>query len=148
MTIMIKKYALIYSILSFTIITCTTQQVPVPPRSRNIDPSEVQGYHKKLEVTIAWYPYQNEVLTRSDDGVWQIVKADSGKVGNIPVILIKYPTGDSVWLDMNTKNADLGNLLKHTLMTQEPIKYPLADYLEATSCTKCHPSDVEVDFNR
>ncbi|MFY0652235.1 MAG: hypothetical protein JXQ96_09390 [Cyclobacteriaceae bacterium] len=145
-----KNYLLAIAFLIFaTVTTCKTQKELVPTRVRQVRPSEVSSFHKPLNMTIAWYPYKEQTFKRTSKNEWKIVKSDSGQTGNIPVILIKYPeTQDSVWLDMNTESALLGKLLKHSLMTQEPIKRPFGDYLQTASCTKCHPSDVKVDFDK
>jgi hypothetical protein len=131
---------------------CKTQkETPknLVPTIRQVSPDEVKNYHQNIEMTIAWYPYENGVFERNKDNEWVVVKNETGKEGIIPVILIKYPeTGDSIWLDMNTASEDLGMLLKHSLMTQEPISRPFTNFLEVATCTKCHPNDVEVDFNK
>ena len=142
-----QRFLVFLSALAFIVIACKSQKELVPTKARNIMPSEVAGYHNNIDVTIAWYPYKDQLLKQTSDNEWKIVKSDSAREGNIPVILIRYPaTGDSLWLDMNTESELLGKLLKHSLMTQEPIKRPFGDYLQAASCTKCHPADVEVDF--
>lgn len=148
-----RNYLFIVSaIILLSVSMCKTQEQPVVdkvPTIRQVSPEDVRNYHDKIEMTIAWYPYENGVFKRNKDNEWVVVKEESGKKGTIPVILIKYPaTGDSIWLDMNTASEDLGMLLKHSLMTQEPIRRPFAEYLEVASCTKCHPADVEVDFNK
>jgi len=144
-----KLHLLLLVSILFGVVTCQTQKVLVPTASRQIDASQVAGYHDEVSMTIAWLPYQDQKLVQSSANSWKVVKSDSGKTGKIPVILIRYPdSGDTIWLDMNTKNEVLGKLIKHTLMTQEPITHPLENYLQTNSCTKCHPKDVEVDFNR
>ncbi len=65
-----------------------------------------------------------------------------------PMIMITYPEGnDTVWVQMSTKNDLLGKLIKHSLMTQVPIKRPYEEYFEQAQCSSCHPSDVKVDFD-
>ena len=127
---------------------CKSQKELVPTQARHLKPDEVKSYHSGMEVTIAWIPYQNQALKQNTDDEWVVVESDSAKVGAIPMILVKYPSGDSVWLDMNIKNEILGKLLKHSLMTQQPLTRPFGEFLETAKCTKCHPSDVEVDFDR
>jgi hypothetical protein len=79
---------------------------------------------------------------------WVIVESDSAKSGAIPVIQVIYPvTADTVWVQMNTKNDLLGKLIKHSLMTQQPIYEPYSEYFEKASCASCHPSDVKVSFD-
>ncbi len=128
--------------------TCKPQKSLVPSLVRTVKPDEVVRYHKPLNVRIAWYPYENQGLIKTGDDSYKIVKDDSAKTGAIPAILITYPdTQDSIWLDMGTRNETLGKLLKHSIMTQEPITRPFDKYLETASCTKCHPKNVEVDFD-
>ncbi len=136
--------------LIFSVVTCKTQKEAVSESTvRQLKPKDVRSYHEPIEMTIAWYPYENKKLKMTSKNEWKIVEDENGKSGNVPVILIRYPSsGDSIWLDMNIKSEDLGMLLKHSLMTQEPIKRPFTNYLEIATCTKCHPSDIEVDFNR
>ena len=146
-----KKIILYASILLFAVATCkTVQQEEVePPRMRQVKPEEVASYHSPINLTIAWLPYKDLALKRTADNDWKVIKSDSTKSGLTPVILIKYPDRqDSVWLDMNTENEMLGKLIKHSLMTQEAITFPYGSFLEEAKCTKCHPSDVKVDFDR
>lgn len=99
-------------------------------------------------MTIAWYPYENKTIEQTGKNEWKVVELDTPATGHVPVILIRYPeTGDSIWLDMSTNSRTLGRLLKHSLMTQEPIRRPFKEFFETASCTKCHPSDIKVDFN-
>ena len=144
-----KIQLLLITFLFMGMVTCQTQKMLVPTQARKVNHNEVQGYHKELSLTIAWLPYQDQKLVKTSDDSWKVVYSDSGQVGNIPVILIRYPDSqDSIWLDMNTPNEVLGSVLKHSLMTQEAISYPLEDYIKSASCQKCHPKDVEVDFER
>lgn len=144
-----KIHLLLIALLIFGMVTCQTQKMLVPDYARKISQKEVQAYHNEIEMTIAWLPYKDQKLVQTSDYSWKVVYSDSGKIGNIPVILLRYPeSGDSIWLDMNTPNEVLGSVLKHTLMTQEPVYFPLEDYIEAASCQKCHPKDVKVDFER
>ena len=109
----------------------------------------MSSYPKPIELTIAWHPYKDQVLQRTSENEWAVVKSDSSRAGKIPVILIRYPgTQDSLLVEMNTESALFGKLLKHSLMTQEPISHPFGEYFEKASCTNCHPKDVEVDFNK
>ncbi|MEQ8357957.1 MAG: hypothetical protein RH860_00620 [Cytophagales bacterium] len=140
----------ILSALIFSLVMCKSQKdIHTESSIRQIRPADVRGFHNPIEMTIAWYPYENKKLTMTSKHEWKIEDDENGRQGNVPVILIRYPlSGDSIWLDMNTKSEDLGMLIKHTLMTQIPIKRPFTNYLEAASCTGCHPEDVEVDFKR
>ena len=121
---------------------CKTQEPRelAETKVRNIKPEDVRSFHEPLEITVAWYPYEDLSYKQTSDNEWKVVKNENGNKGAVPVILIRYPeTGDSIWLDMNIKSEDLGMLLKHSLMTQEPIKRPFSEFLEVATCTKCHP---------
>jgi hypothetical protein len=54
---------------------------------------------------------------------------------------------DTIWIDMNTDTELLGRLVKHSLMTQEPIQRPYTNFFEVASCEKCHPAHVKVEFD-
>ena len=141
------KFFIFLSVVIFT-VTCSTTNYLEPSRARQLKPAEVRGYHNPAEMKIAWFPYKDIELKKTRDNNWVMVQSDSTKEGALPVIMITYPvTGDSIWIDMNIKSELLGKLVKHTLMTQMPIKQPYGEYLEAASCTHCHPSNVKVNFN-
>lgn len=143
-----SKHLLLSLILILFIITCSTKKTLVYSNVRQLKPNDVTSYHDPIHLTIAWYPYENQQLEKTSKNEWTIVKSDSNKTGNMPVILIEYPLSrDSIWLDMNTESEMLGKLLKHSLMTQEPIRRPFNDFFQSASCTKCHPSDLKVDFD-
>ena len=138
--------AVLLMFLGMVLLMCTPQKLK-PTRIRQLSPQEVVGYHNPMELQIAWFPYKSHSLKQVEDDKW-VVEYDSNKTGAVPVILITYPeSNDSIWLDMSTKSETLGKLLKHSLMTQEPITEPLGDFLEVASCSKCHPADVPVNFD-
>ena len=130
--------------------TCKPQEKSADSiKIRQIKPEEVRSFHRSLEMTVAWYPYEDLGYEKTNKNEWKIVRYESSGKGVIPVILIRYPdSGDSIWLDMDIKSEDLGMLLKHSLMSQEEIKRPFTEFLELATCTKCHPEDVKVDFDR
>ncbi len=146
------KYFSIISlfVLGLFVITCTTKQaVSVPPTARQVNPQEIKTYHNPVVMQIAWMPYSNLELKQTKADNWVIVESDSVKQGVIPVMRLFYPaTEDTVWVQMNTKNDLLGKLIKHTLMTQQPISEPYSAYFENAKCESCHPAGVKVDFNR
>ncbi len=153
-----KHSILIYIIILLSILACKTSsvtpersrvQVLEPTKVRQIRPSEVNGFHKPLEMQVAWFPYEDRELKLTGDNEWGVFETADQKAGQIPMILVRYPaSGDSIWLDMNTENQMLGKLLKHSLITQVPIKRPFLDFFQDASCTNCHPSDVKVDFDK
>jgi len=143
----IISFALIAIVVIFA-INCSPTKHFEPSKSRQIKPNEVTAYHKAMELKIAWFPYADLQLKKTKANNWVIVESDSTKKGAIPVIMIAYPdSGDSVWVEMNTRNELLGKLIKHSLMTQQPIFEPYEDYLAQAKCSKCHPSNVKVDFD-
>ena len=143
-----SKHLLLAPILIFLIVTCSTKRDLALTSVRQLEPNKVSSYHDPIHLTIAWYPYENQQFERTSKDEWRIVKSDSTQTGTMPVILIEYPLSrDSIWLDMNTESEMLGKLLKHSLMTQEPIKRPFNDFFQSASCTKCHPSDLKVNFD-
>lgn len=139
-----------FSLAAFLFLTCTQHRELVPTRTRQMQPDKVSSYHPPVQMTIAWVPYQEQKLVKTKKDEWTIVRNEaSDKQGNVPVLLITYPNStDTVWIDMNTDNAMLGKLIKHSLMTQQPIQRPFASFFETASCQKCHPSDVKVDFEK
>ena len=146
------KYLSILSLLFIAIVTlkCSpTQQTASIPKARQVDPTNIAAYHAQINMQIAWMPYENLVLKQTKDNNWVVVESDSAKAGVIPVIQLVYPaSNDTVWVQMNLKNDLFGRLMKHSLMTQEPIFEPYSDYFEKAKCSNCHPADVKVDFDR
>lgn len=136
-------------LLALLAITCSTsKQYLEPSRARQLKPSEVRGYHNSVEMKIAWFPYKELELKKTRENNWVMVESDTGRTSAIPVIMITYPISeDSIWIDMNIKNELLGKLVKHTLMTQEPIFEPYSDYFANAKCSKCHPSNIKVNFD-
>lgn len=148
------KYFITVSFLAVLgfMVTCKTAQVPTEaqaPSLRQIKPSEVKGYHDPITLNIAWYPYEDLMLKQTKDYNWVVVKSDSTHKSAIPVILITYPgKPDSIWVQMDTGNELLGKLIKHSLMTKEPIHEPFGEYFAEAKCTKCHPKNIIVDFDK
>ena len=138
-----------FLLIAIFVITCTTtQSFMEPTRARQLKPSEVSSYHNPVEMKIAWFPYKELELKKTKENNWVMVESDTGRSSVIPVIMITYPnTNDSIWIDMNIKNQLLGKLLKHTLMTQVPISEPYSEYFANAKCSKCHPSNIKVNFD-
>ena len=134
--------------LAIFIITCKTSKVATESTGRQIRPSDVKGYHSPVSMRIAWFPYNDLAIKQKSDNDWVVVKNDStSQKGAMPVILVDYLNGtDSVWINMNTDNETLGKLIKHTLMTEEPIKKPFSSFFEVSKCGKCHPSHIDKGF--
>lgn len=146
------KYLSILSLILIAVITlkCSpSKQVVSEPHGRQVDPVNIAAYHKPIEMRVAWMPYENLELKQTKDNNWVVVESDSTKHGVIPVIQLIYPeSGDTAWIQMNLQNDLFGRLMKHSLMTQEPIFEPYSEYFEKAKCSNCHPADVIVDFDR
>jgi hypothetical protein len=137
------------AVIAVIIFTCTQTGELQPSRVMQVQPSEVSAFHQPVSVQVGWFPYREHRLVRTGRDEWQVVKNEDGsaKTGAVPQILIRYPrSSDSLWVDMNIDNALLGKLIKHTIMTEAPITRPFSEYMEVASCSKCHPSDIEIDF--
>ena len=117
--------------------------------SRIMHPSEIASFHPEIKITIGWVPYQDQKLVRTGKNEWKMVKRQSDDAeGSAPVILVSYPrTRDSILLDMDITNELLGKLIKHSAMTQEPIKRPFSTFFEEAQCKKCHPAHIKLDFD-
>lgn len=138
------------AVIAVIIFTCTQTGELQPSRVMQVQPSEVSAFHRPVSVQIGWFPYREHQLVRTSRDEWQVVKNEDGsaKTGAVPQILIRYPhSNDSLWVDMNIDNALLGKLIKHTIMTEAPIKRPFNEYMEVASCKGCHPSDIKIDFD-
>ncbi|MCF8261833.1 MAG: hypothetical protein K9J12_13725 [Melioribacteraceae bacterium] len=102
-------------------------------------------FHKPVSMRVAWYPYENKKLIETGTDTYELI-ADSTGGGLTPVILLETKDGgEPIRLDMNIDNELLGKLLKHSLMTEEPITRPFKNYFENTKCSTCHPSAIEID---
>jgi len=144
------KYLSILSLLLVAIlaIKCSTPKEVTPPSAKQLSPENITAYHKPIEMKIAWIPYKSLALKQTKKNNWVMVESDSTKESALPVIMVTYPaSNDTVWVQMNTKNDLLGKLIKHSLMTQQPITRPYKEYFELAQCSSCHPSDVKVSFD-
>lgn len=139
------KKLLIFTIILLMLLGCMKSS-KYQSRVRNIKPQTAQAYHKPIKLQIGWYPYEESKLQRTGQNEYRIVSEDSlNKKGAMPVIIMSY--GDSsraLWIDMDTDEALLGKLLKHSLMTEIPVKWPYQQYFEKADCAKCHPSSIEL----
>lgn len=127
----------------------STREIPQSEeRIRQLKNSSVKAYHDPVQLQIAWVPYTQHSLELTSKNEWKVVKDASRDTSSaLPMILLTYPAGeDTLWLDMNTDNELLGRLLKHTLMTQEPISRPFTNYIEIAKCSNCHPEHIEIPF--
>ena len=127
----------------------TTSEVPQSEaRVKQIQSSDVEAYHDPVQLQIAWVPYTAHSLKLTGKNEWKVVKDDSKDTSSaLPMIMLTYPgSTDTLWLDMNTDNELLGRLLKHSLMTQQPITRPFTNYIEIAKCSSCHPKHIEIPF--
>lgn len=122
------------------------QRAAAPPQFRTIDAEEPTRFHKPIRLEVAWYPYHAGQAATAGKHVWTIVREDSsGTMGVMPVILVSYPdSSEGVWLDLDTDDALLGRLLKHSLMTEIPLKRPFTEFLQEADCGKCHPAEIKI----
>lgn len=134
--------------LALAVLTCKQLGEITPSRVRTLDAEKVSSFHAPMSLKVGWFPYQEHTFKQTGRYEWRIVKnQDTDKTGVVPMILVQSPgSGDSLWIDMNIDNALLGKLVKHSIMSQEPIFRPFVDYFEVTDCGKCHPEGVDKGF--
>jgi len=145
------NYKLVLAILALGVLAlnCKAPKEVPAPKLRTLSPAEVTSYHMPVNMQVAWVPYENLEVKMDKNNNWVIVESKDPKKSVIPVMLITYPaTGDSVWVQMDTRSDLLGQLIKHTLMTQKPITEPFDAYLADAACSSCHPADVKVNFEK
>ncbi len=127
----------------------TTREVPESEELiKQLRSSSVESYHDPVQLQVAWVPYTSHSLKLTAKNEWKVVKDESrDKESALPMIMLTYPnSSDTLWLDMNTDNELLGRLLKHSLMTQQPITRPFTNYIEVAKCSSCHPQHIEIPF--
>ena len=106
--------------------------------------SDAAYYHRALEMHVGWLPYSEEEVVATGNSKWAASK-ETGKKGLVPVIIVSYPdTTYSLSLKMDIDNALLGKLVKHSLMTQKAITWPLEEYLAEADCAQCHPAHIKL----
>ena len=122
------------------VTACSSKDVNKSPEVRNIEINEPTTFHNKVEIQVGWFPYQSKEVKKLDDNVWEIAKDDKDfSDGDMPVLIFSYPDSNrAIMLEMDTDNEFLGKLLKKTLMTRQPIKTPLQDYLKEADCFHQH----------
>ncbi len=142
------KYAFFILLIASFVINCSKTKELTELPSKVLRPSEISAFHADMHIKVGWIPYEGQKLVRTGKNEWKVVPhQDDDRVGSVPTMLITYPvSGDSIMLNMNIKNELLGKLIKHSAMTQEPIKRPFTQFFEDAKCQSCHPEDVKVDF--
>ncbi|MCA9741939.1 MAG: hypothetical protein H6695_10940 [Deferribacteres bacterium] len=117
----------------------------VAPQVRQVAPDAVSSFHKKLQIQVGWLPYKNAEVINVDGSRWAVSSGDSTGAGEIPVMIVRQgEDGEPVQLGMDIDDALLGKLLKHSLMTEVPIKRPFDEFLKEADCATCHPSSVKI----
>lgn len=145
------RFAFFFVSVAFIVVNCSkTTQNLVQDRTRMMQPSQISSFHPEISITLGWVPYQDQKLVQTGRNEWKIVKHQEGdKARKVPVLVVNYPeTKDSILLDMNIENELLGKLIKHSAITQEPIRRPFTTFFEEAKCQKCHPPHIKVDFGR
>lgn len=139
--------ALLLMVVLF-IFTCKQTMQLTPSRAMHLSPNEVTSYHEQVTLKVGWVPYQEDKLVMTGENEWKIVKhTEEDASGFVPMILLMSPNStDSIWLDMEIDNELLGKLVKHSIITQEPIQRPFSEYFEVAKCSNCHPSHIKIDF--
>lgn len=144
------RFAFFFLLIAFIVVNCNNASKDLAQsKSRTMQPGDITSFHPEISVTLGWVPYQDQKLVQTKKNEWKVVKHKSGdKAGKVPVILVSYPESkDSILLDMDIENELLGKLLKHSVITQEPIKRPFVTFFEKAKCQKCHPADLKVNFD-
>jgi hypothetical protein len=124
---------------------CSPERSPTrSERYRTFPEWEASHYHRPIEVRVGWYPYEESPLVDDEAGAL-VVDTTQVTRGEMPVILVSYPDSvEEIWLDVDIDDALLGKLLKHSMMTQIPVRKPFEEYLEEATCISCHPGNVQV----
>ena len=135
-------------LLAFTLQCATNKNITegASDRVRQADTRHITSYHNPVKLEIGWIPYTEHRLVHTKKNEWKVVKDASVDTTSVmPMILLSYPfSEDSLWFDMNMENETLGRLLKHTLMTQQPISRPFGEYMEVSKCSNCHPASIDI----
>ncbi|NND94764.1 MAG: hypothetical protein HKN45_07835 [Flavobacteriales bacterium] len=120
-----------------------------PEIARTMQPEDISGFHSPINIKLGWVPYENQKLVQTGKNEWKVVQRDEkDKKGKVPVLYVQHGgSEEALLLDMNIDNQLLGKLIKHSAITQEPIARPFGEFFERASCDKCHPADVEADFD-
>ena len=144
------RSVVLYIIIAGIIIGCSTSsKTDVQPiKIRKFKEWKAARFHKEVELKIGWYPYEKGNSQNVSSEEWVVSFEDSNDTidGYMPVIILRNAaTNDSLSLGMDIDDALFGKLLKHTLMTQVPIKRPFKDYLKQADCSICHPSEIKIN---
>jgi hypothetical protein len=135
---------IVISLLSLVLIINCSNNLRMKkeyPKIRKFSEWKSSRYHKVIQMKIGWYPYQQKELQRTNPSTWTVRNDSTISTGAAPIIILTYPDSDStLWLNMDIDDALLGKLIKHSRMTEIPIKKPFENYLVEADCAKCHPT--------
>ena len=144
------RNVIFYIILGGIIISCSTSSKTniQPVKIRKFKEWKAARFHEKVELKIGWYPYKKGSSEKVSSEEWAVsFKNSTDSVdGYMPVIILRNGNNnDSLSLGMDIDDEILGKLLKHTLMTQIPIRRPFKDYLTQADCSLCHPQEIIIN---
>ncbi|NNE48404.1 MAG: hypothetical protein HKN37_17265 [Rhodothermales bacterium] len=131
---------------AFLFQACSPKQASVrSTRYREFRMGEAERYHKPINLQIGWFPYEESRMERMENGDLVVMKDSLMTTGAMPAIVVSYTdTTHLVWLDVDTDDALLGQLIKYSLMTEAPISEPFSEYLQAVDCSDCHPKGLNI----
>lgn len=141
------KMMFFFSVIVFIVYNCSPSKEMVADRSRILQPSQISTFHPAVSISVGWVPYEDQKLVRTGKNEWKIeqLKEGEGKSSSVPVLFIQNEGyQDTILLDMNIDNELLGRLIKHSVMTQQPIQRPFTTFFEYAKCESCHPEDIKL----
>ena len=144
------RFAFLLLLIAFIITNCSQKTKIVPSdTARTWRPQDVSSYHPPVSVKLGWVPYEDQKLVQTGDNEWKIVKNENPDPDKkIPILFVESAANqESIMIEMNIENELLGKLIKHSAITQQPIKRPFTQFFEEAKCQGCHPKDVKVDFD-
>lgn len=145
------RFAFLFLLILFIITNCSKKtSMTSVEKVRTWKPEEVSSFHPTIDVQLGWVPYEDHKIVQTGDFEWKIVKEknESDEEKKIPILFVKSANeAEPIMLEMNIDNELLGKLVKHSAITQQPIRRPFIEFFEEAKCQGCHPEDVEVDFD-
>ena len=141
-----KKMAVMVCAM-FVLAGCSSsaKRAQAPPQVRTVEQTKITSFHKPLEIKVGWLPYESAEVIKVAGNRWAVSRDDSAAGRSFPVLVIQQGAdSEPVQLGMDTDDALLGKLLKHSLMTEVPIKRPFDKFLQEADCAKCHPSSIKL----
>ena len=140
------KMMFFFSVIVFVVYNCSPTKEMVADRSRTLRPSQISTFHPAVSISVGWVPYEDHKLVRTGKNEWKIVELEEGEQkGSVPVLFVKNEGyRDTILLDMNIENELLGRLIKHSVMTQQPIQRPFTTFFEYAKCESCHPENIKL----